>query len=79
MLKGLIKIYSFTIITNIDTDVITKKLNDIFLKQYVLKKTSNIFLDFLGFFENELDRPRSRDDFEGYFDTLKNFEYKRYC
>ena len=26
------------------------------------------------FFENKLDRPRSRDDFEEYFDTLKNFD-----
>ena len=54
MLKGLIKIYSFTIITNIDTDVITKKLNDIFYKKkslielfYVEKKKGKCIISFI--------------------------------
>ena len=40
MLKGLIKIYSFTIISEIDTEIVTKKLNDIFYEN----KLSNIEL-----------------------------------
>ncbi|MBV67948.1 MAG: hypothetical protein CMG26_06295 [Candidatus Marinimicrobia bacterium] len=40
MLKGLIKIYSFTIISDIDTEIVTKKLNDIFYEN----KLSNIEL-----------------------------------
>ena len=38
MLKGLIKIYSFTIVSEIDTELVTSKLNDIIYNN----KLSNI-------------------------------------
>jgi len=55
MLKGLIKIYSFTIVSEIDNEIVTKKLNDIFYKNklsnielfYVERKKGKLIISFI--------------------------------
>ena len=51
MLKGLIKIYTFTIKSDIDNEIVTKKLNEIFYKTpslielfYVEKKKGKLII-----------------------------------
>ena len=66
MLKGLIKIYTFTIKSDMDTDVVTKKLNEIIYKKkslielfYVEKKLGKIVISFIqerSNFESIMDK-----------------------